>query len=53
MREIFTSGSVGGAVSNHRFYPDRVKLNPDRWEQGVSLVKFGKVTQWVSPVMET
>ena len=54
MREIFTYGSVGGALGNQCFYPEtsniehrRAKINPKPWESRESGRKLVDVTQWV------
>jgi hypothetical protein len=46
MREIFTSGSVGGAPGNRCFYPDRAEINPQPRESR-SGKKLVIANQWV------
>ena len=50
MRESRTSGSVGRAPGNRGLYPDRAKINPDRWDSHFGM-KLGIVTQWVLPIL--
>jgi hypothetical protein len=47
MREIFTSGSGGGAPGNRCFYLDRAEINPVPRDSHIGM-KLANVTQWVS-----